>query len=223
MRNKRTVPPKLGSHRTDSSITLCIMGNSNCDKIFCQLTASQGHIYSFIYTVKKYYFKTVLHVFAGTKYTKMSLFLNVLLCKRDSDTSVYFWLQFQGKQLYINLSCLVVYQCINLLRLPEHVESLTLTIQSMAFYSDGHLIQVHLKLGLWENTQHKHTTIQPPTIPRPVSRSQANSSSDLTVLIFAKSEGIYTNLVMEQHICVCCVLMVPRNLLAQERVHQPLR
>ncbi len=49
---------------------------------------------------------------------------------------------------------------------------------------------------------------------------------------FAKSEGIYTNLVMKYLymcvcvcvcVCVCGVLMVPRSILAQERAHQPLR
>jgi len=62
---------------------------------------------------------------------------------------------------------------------------------------DTSFSEVHLKLRLWENTQHKHTMIQPPTTPRPVNRSQANSPSDLTVLISVKSEAIYTDLAIE--------------------------
>lgn len=93
-------------------------------------------------------------------------------------------------QLFI--SAAISWDFLNML-LEVH-KNITLTILSMAFYSVGHLI---LWSALWENTQHKHTMIQPPTIPRPVSRSQANSSSDLTVLISVKSEAIYTNLAME--------------------------
>jgi len=45
----------------------------------------------------------VLHVYVGTKYihTKTSPFVKALQWKHASDTSVYFWIQFEGKQLYI--------------------------------------------------------------------------------------------------------------------------